>query len=373
MRWYILRTLLRKEVNRQLANRGGIALAVLLVVAALLMTFFSSDGVQGGSLLGGLETCFVDYGQEDAWIAHLRRNVPPELRRRVLFRNVSALADAGTTLAYPPGSGAIQVRSENVGGQTRYKVWLWHPGQDSTSLAVYEAWFWRESARFFQREAALVLEQSGQSTQAATQLPEIAQERTRLSGGMDLRSSVTTALVLFSLFFSCVYLLPSLMCEERERGVLLAQALSPATPREILAAKFLFYPVAGIVLAALIAGIARPAVLAQPFFWLVVTVAAFGSLGIGLTIACLAKTQRTASMGALCYMLVVAMLLFICQQGRIPGVPQLAVEYHCPRMLHAVLGDAVHWYHWFNLAAAAVLAIGWATLAAHLFRKRGWQ
>ena len=41
------------------------------------------------------------------------------------------------------------------------------------------------------------------------------------------------------LFFVCVYLLPSLTCEERERGVLLAQALSPAAPREILAAKFL--------------------------------------------------------------------------------------------------------------------------------------
>jgi len=63
MRWYILRTLLRKEVNRQLANRGGIALAVLLVVAALLMTFFSSDGGQGGSLLGGVEYCFVDHGR----------------------------------------------------------------------------------------------------------------------------------------------------------------------------------------------------------------------------------------------------------------------------------------------------------------------
>ena len=39
------------------------------------------------------------------------------------------------------------------------------------------------------------------------------------------------------------------MCEERERGVLLAQALSPASPLEIFAAKLLFYPAAGIALA----------------------------------------------------------------------------------------------------------------------------
>jgi ABC-2 family transporter protein len=374
MRWYILRTLLAKETRRQLANRGGIALAALLVVAALLMTFFSDDNGQAGSLLGGLEHCFVDYGREDAWVTHLKENVAPELRRRIIFRNVSALDLPGQTLVYPPGAGAIQLRTAtDAGGRVSYRVALWHPGQDGSSLAVYEAWFWRESARFFQREAAVVLEQNGQGSAAVAQLPEIAQERARLSGTLDVRSSLTTALVLFALFFFCVYLLPSLTCEERERGVLLAQALSPASPLEILAAKFLFYPAAGIALAALLAGIARPDVLARPFFWLVVAVAAVGSLGIGMTIACLARTQRTASMGALCYMLAVAMLLFICQQGRIPLVSNLALEYHVPRMLHAVLNAEVHWFHWLNLAAAATLAVGWSVLATMLFRRRGWQ
>src|SRR5206468_477177 len=132
--------------------------------------------------------------------------------------------------------------------------------------------------------------------------------------GVDMQSSMTVGLVLFALFFSCVYLLPSLMCEERERGILLAQALSPASPMEILMAKFLFYPTAGITLAALLAGIARPVVLLDVFFWLALVTAALGSLGIGLSIASLARTQRTASMGALSYMLVVALFLFICQQ-----------------------------------------------------------
>ena len=78
-------------------------------------------------------------------------------------------------------------------------------------------------------------------------------------------------------------------------------------------------------------------------------------------------------MGAMCYTLAVALLLFICQQNRIPGLPYLALEYHCPRMLHAALTDAVSWYHWGNLAGAAVLAILWAALAAILFRRHGWQ
>jgi hypothetical protein len=374
MRWHILRTLLAKEARRQLANRGGLALAALLVVAALLMTFFGGDGGQAGSLLGGLERCFVDYGREDAWVAHLRENVAPELRRRIVFRNVTTLGLEGQTLVYPPGSAAIQMRTTvGLRGQTSYRVALWHPGQDGGSLAVYEAWFWRESARFFQREAAVVLEQNGQGSAASAQLPQIAQERRQLSGTLDVRSSLTTALVLFALFFACVYLLPSLTCEERERGVLLAQALSPASPLEILAAKFLFYPTAGVALAAVLAGIGCPEVLTRPFFWLAVGVAALGSLGIGMTIACLARTQRTASMGALCYMLSVAMLLFICQQVQVPFLSNLALEYHCPRMLHAVLSGEVRWFHWLNLAAAAALAVGWAGVATILFRRRGWQ
>src|SRR5438270_13135296 len=97
MRWYILRTLLHKEVKRQLANRGGLVLAALLVVATLLMTFFSRDDGEGGSLLGGVENCFVDYGVADGWIGHLRANVPPELRRRVVFRHLGTDANPAPT------------------------------------------------------------------------------------------------------------------------------------------------------------------------------------------------------------------------------------------------------------------------------------
>src|SRR5262249_53350722 len=160
-----------------------------------------------------------------------------------------------------------------------------------------------------------------------------------IEGGLDMRSGIATGLVVFALFFTCVFLLPSLTCEERERGILLAQALSPASALEILAAKFLFYPVLGILLAGLLAGIYSPSALTNLFFWLALIVAAFGSLGIGMTIASLARTQRKASMGALCYLLVVALVMIICQPNDL-WVSRLALEYHFPRMVHAVLRDS---------------------------------
>src|SRR5262249_24151811 len=192
-----------------------------------------------------------------------------------------------------------------------------------------------------------------------------------LQGGFDPRSGLATALVLFGPFFVCVYLLPALTCEERERGVLLAQMLSPAAPAEVLAAKFLFYPALAAGFAAMLAGSSQP--LARPFFELALGVAVQGSMGIGLAIASLARTQRTAGMAAMGYTLAVAQILFICQQNDIPGLPYLALEYHCPRMLHAALTDAVLWYHYAHLAGATVLAVGWTVAAGILFRRQGWQ
>jgi hypothetical protein len=167
--------------------------------------------------------------------------------------------------------------------------------------------------------------------------------------------------------------MPSLTCEERERGLLLAQALSPASPIEILAAKFFFYPVFGILLATLLAGIHNPAVLARPFFWMALGTLSVGTLGIGMTIACLAQTQRAASLGALCYMLAVALVLLVCQQNNITLLPRFALEYHGPHILHATLTNRIQSEHWWNLAACAALATGWAIVAVILFRRRGWQ
>lgn len=359
MRWRILRTLLHKEVLRHLANRGGMALVMLLIVAALLLSCFGVPDASGGGLAPGVLRCYVDYWMPSPLLAHLRTHVPPELAEHVEFRPVQrAATDADGTIVYPQGTAAIQIRP---GAEEGYRVVFWHPGGDAAALAPFEIWFWKEALGFTQL----------QSGAGASRVIEA--ERLPLQGGLDSRSGMATALVLFDLFFVCVYLMPSLTCEERERGVLLAQALSPATTGELLAAKLLFYPALALVLAVVLAGTYRPMVLTRPFFWLALMAAVFGSMGVGLTIASLARTQRAASMGAMGYTLAVALLLLICQQNHIPGLPYLALEYHCPRMLHAALTDGVLPYHWGHLTGTALLAALWSLLAIRLFRYRGWQ
>jgi hypothetical protein len=359
MRWHVLRTLLLKEALRHLANRGGLALLLLLVAAGPLLSSFGGGPLQ--ALLPGVRLCYVDYWEDGPLVGHLRDNVPPELAGQVRFRPAAEVpTDAAGTMLYGHGAGAIQLRPGD--GPGRYRVWFWHPGGAGDGLAPYEAWFWKESLRFCQAQrAAAELVSPGEA------------ERSGLTGGADRRAGVATALVLFGLFLVCVYLLPSLTCEERERGTLLAQALSPAAPREIVAAKLLFYPAVGLALAAALAGSYRPAVLARPLFWLAAAAAVTGAAGIGLTIASLARTQRAAGLAALCYTLAVALLLLLGQQGNVPALPWLALEYHTPRLLHAALSGSDLAAHAGHLAAAAGLAAAWVGAAGFLFGRRGWQ
>jgi ABC-2 type transporter len=377
MRWRILRTLLLKEWWRLLANKGGVSLLLLLVVASMLLSFFGTKDGATANVSIGIQHCYIDYANDGPLVRHLKSNVPAELRSQLTIRPLAqSVIDGKGTVGYPQATGAIQLRPlpDDPNGPGML-IWFWHPGEDGSSLAPYEAWLWRETLAYYRKAQTEPAAGIGSETERATpgRVPPIVVKRSSLSGGLDERSGLATALVLFAIFFVCVYLQSSLTCEERERGVLLAQALSPATSLEILAAKFIFYPTIAMALALVAAGTYKPVVLTQSFFWLSLVISIFGSMSIGLTVSSLARTQRSASIGAMCYMLSVAVLLFICQHNSIPLLPYLALEYYCPRLLHAAMTGSVQWYHWGNLLGAGLLTCGWMAVATWLFRRCGWQ
>ncbi len=348
-------------------------MAALLVVASLLLSVFGKSGTASAPL-AGVQHCFVDYWDRSRLVDFLRAHVPPELADQIVFRPISQAALQNGSLVYPTGVGAIQIRPEYLANQgPRYLVQVWYPGDDSSVMAPYEIWFWEQAQAFTQERLQAGLAQVAPEAREALRVPIMRGEREGLRNSSDARAGIVTALVFFALFFICVYLLPSMTCEERERGVLLAQALSPASPREILGAKFLFYPTVAMALAALIAGLYHPRTLAMPFFWLALAAWAAGALGIGLTISSIARTQRAASLGAMCYMFAIALLQFICNQTDLPALNFIALEYHGPRMIHAALTNSVVWFHWWNLVAAIILSSIWALVATRLFRTRGWQ
>jgi hypothetical protein len=412
MRWHILRTLLGKEIARHLAERGALFLSALLVALALLIALFGKDEGQLGHFVAGLKVCYLDIWHYDAWINHLKQNRPVDPVVKIRDARQLQKDDEGHII-YPQSAAGIEVKQvlASDSGLPRFRVTFWYPGGDRTIVAPLVDWFWKETLQHFgsttvsvvtteeqtylpagaarievqplgvdaegrslHRLTFLAVDAKGRVARPTLAGVEIEEERRPIAGSGDLRSLVTTGLVFFSLCFFGVYLLPSLTCEERERGVLLAQALSPAKAREILAAKFLFYPPVAISLAALVAGLDRPATLLRPFFWLVLLTSVMGYLGIGLSIACIARTQRSASLTALCYMLTVALLMFVTQLFGIPSVQYLFLEYYGPRMAHAALQNGpIPWWQWGSLVPTMLLACSWIGLSVYLFRRQGWQ
>jgi hypothetical protein len=363
------------------------------------------------------------------WLRQLETHVPADLKFRNLPDNWVARDENGERI-YDQSMAAIEVEPmpNSPGRATRFEVRFRYPGKDASVIGSLTHWFWQETFQFFQENTPFEIETTEDQTHFPAgewviqvqpaenddqgrprhklrfvrpernvnqvssangsrrdlksishldadtfpNLIELEEKRLPIPHTADERSMVATALVMFAMCFFCVYLLPAMTCEERERGILLAQALSPASPLEILAAKFLFYPAIGIGLAAVLAGIYNPVVLARPLFWLVLGITTLGYLGVGMTIASLAHTQRMASMGALAYMLTVGLFLYITEQFGIPSVRYVALEYYCPRMLHEVMMGNLRPVAWYLLPSLA-LALIWSYVASSVFRKRGWQ
>src|SRR5262245_4460394 len=134
LRWHILRTLLCKEILRHRANRGGIALVLLLVVAALLLSVTGGSEAPTSGFGGGVKRCYIDYWERDAWIEHLIASIPKELAGELRIRDVrKAPVNAEGTIVYAQNTGGMQIRphpQRNQGGP-RYLVWVWHPGTDA--------------------------------------------------------------------------------------------------------------------------------------------------------------------------------------------------------------------------------------------------
>src|SRR5262245_13646400 len=261
MRWRIIKTLLHKELLRHLSNRGGLALAALLLGMALLMRAFGGgDSLQSTfGQLRGVRHCYVDYWEDGPWIEFLRNNVPDSLKNRIHFRNVvkEVQGPPDQLLTYPSGTGAIQIRPPvRPGDPTR--IWCWHPGESRSVISPFENWFWHTTRRYYCQQILSEFEHvdPGQRDQyslppleqndawvwrelqdrfaekmnelkaklpperaAHISIPSFSVEYSALS---NQANTLAAALVLFALFFVCVYTLPSLTCEEREHGVLLA-------------------------------------------------------------------------------------------------------------------------------------------------------
>ncbi len=137
MRWYILKALIRKEFARHLANRGGIALAFLLVAAAVLLSVFAprEQAAAGTGMVGGVHHCFIEFDRPTHLVKHLQANVPPELSAQVVFRELKQPEKIDGVVNAETGTGSIQIRHTNEPGRRpTVQISVWHPDGEPGAL-----------------------------------------------------------------------------------------------------------------------------------------------------------------------------------------------------------------------------------------------
>jgi hypothetical protein len=245
-------------------------------------------------------------------------------------------------------------------------------GTNPNTLFPYTQWFWRATAEHFGQLPPFV-EHYEPIGNVGTQdvLAGLASSSVADLVSVEL---IATILLFFVQFFACCHLFVSFASQDRERGTLLALALSPATTTELLVARFLFHLAISMAVSGVVVGILRPAALTQPLLWTVVLLASVGLMSVATVIASLAHSQTTAGLLTLCYMLATGVVFYLATKfSGFAWVKQAMIEHYSLPLVYMAMKQHVGFRAAPALLMLTLLTAGWVAVAASLFRSRGWR
>ena len=276
---------------------------------------------------------------------------------------------------YPSSTCAIELlelpTSENA--SSGLKVAYRHPGAKSDVLEPFLRWFWPAAVDHFGQVA--VTEQAP-TVSRRTSAAELLMEKLQSGSISDLMNEDLAAAILLLIiqFVTCCQLIVSFTSQDRERGTLIALALSPITMSELLQAKILFHLSLSAIGSAAVIAVLKPAALTHASLWATLLLTGLGLCSVGMVIASLSKTQSTASLLALCYMLVGAVVFYLAMQfSAFAAVKMLSFEHYSFGMVYLSLQRSLPLSRSFDLAPMLLIVVAWLTTATLLFRNRGWR
>jgi len=185
---------------------------------------------------------------------------------------------------------------------------------------------------------------------------------------------IGTVIVLMVIFFTCCHFLVSFGSQDRERGTLTALAMTPASTEELLTARFLFHATLSLTVSGGIIGILRPAALGQPMLWGVLILASLGLMAVGTVITAFAKTQSSASLMALCYMLCGGVMFYLATKfSAFTLIKAASFEHYCFVLMYQSMQGRSTALMLPNFMLMAVIVAIWTYNSVQLFRRRGWR
>lgn len=360
----MVRILIDQQLLRLKKNPAAILLLIMTIGIALLI---GVSGLFRRPAAAEFEQAasWIVYDVRSDWIDHLRNELPAESEYRLISR-------ADDLAQISPTAQLIEVEQIEDGQQSvPYRVNYRMGAGGATDMDSFQAWFWRQTADHFGNLDV---------AERLIQPPVTHQQQSDAMASTSLRDLLTPGLVavllIFSIqFFVCTHLQVSLVSQDRERGTSLALALSPASLVELLTARAIFHVALSVLVCGVIVGIMVPGALTSSVLWPVMLLGATGFLSVGIVISSIARSQGTAGMSTVCYMLFGAIIFYLAAQFPAIGLlRQLAFEhYGVPLLIHAMHGGAWTLIAVQSFVKMLIVVILWLVAASRCYQQFGWQ
>ena len=372
MRWKTIEVLLGREFLRLKKNPSALMLLGLLITISLLLAT-SRPVTADNSKTPRKPTCWVVFWQPSDWIESLKLAVPEDLSVEVVHQSrIPRFDGSDDSTIYPPGDCAIEIRPTSE--TANYSIRCKHTAKSADSLRPFLQWFWPlttehfgQDVKFEQETVALKLRQNSRQQ---------ALEKLKQTSVLELVNVelIGTVIVLMVIFFTCCHFLVSFGSQDRERGTLTALAMTPASTEELLTARFLFHATLSLTVSAGIIGILRPTALGQPMLWGVLILASLGLMAVGTVITAFAKTQSSASLMALCYMLVGGVVFYLATKfSAFMLIKAASFEHYCFVLMYQSMQGRPSNLMMPNFMLMSMIVAIWTYNSVQLFRRRGWR
>lgn len=367
MRWRVVRTLLRKELLRCRYNWGLAALVAALLALVGLVSFggrrSALPGQDSGSYVSQCCICF-DGGVTEAveWAEHLR-NHPPSQRYTVRFHDLRN-GDVLSQLREDPQAFVVELSTDPTARRpdkkpplSRWQARFCYWQNPRRGMFPYRDWITIETHRFLNQPITL----------------DASEVRFEFAGDFATPTAMLmTSLMLFALYWLSFNLYLATTGEERDKRILFALMLTPASPTEILAAKALFHGGASAVLLAAMATLFRPVLLLHPLLWVSAALGSLGYIAIGTVALILVRRATTLSTISLLYLVGTALVVFLSQYvPALDAVRAATMENYLHLQLLQLLADQPFMAAMPNVWRLAVIVTAWCAVAAWLFARRG--
>lgn len=368
--------LVEREARRLYKNPSALMLIGLLVAFSLLLVLSRNDKK-------AKMVCWIVYPDQATHAAETasprefiqKLSLGASKTNTIRVVPLSRVAQYRQQRIYPPGTCAIELLQlpSADGSGTKLEVAYRHPGAKAEVLEPFQRWFWPIAVEHFGKIA--VAEQAPTISRPTT-ASALVMEKLQSGSISDLMNEDLAAAILLLIiqFVTCCQLIVSFTSQDRERGTLTAMALSPITMTELLQAKILFHLTLSVVGSAAVVAVLKPAALGHAALWATLLLTGLGLCCVGMVIASLAKTQSTASLLALCYMLIGAVVFYLATKfSAFAAVKSISFEHYSFGMVYLSLQRQIPLSRAVDLAPMLLLVTGWLTAATYLFRTRGWR